>query len=203
MVAAGPIILASGSSARRKMLTAAGVSFTVQPAELDEVALRSEILSGDSEIDPEYIAVRLACEKARSVSRLNPGAIVIGADQVLNFQGHTIEKSRGVSEARELLQTLRGQWHSLVSAFSLARNGHTLCFHADEAHMFMRDVSDSFLDAYLARAGESILACVGCYEIEGLGAQLFDQVVGDYFTILGMPLIPLLAELRKRGAIGS
>jgi septum formation protein len=196
------VILASGSSARRKLLSAAGVAFSVQPADVDEPALRAAmVVEHEDDISPEQVAVELACEKAKAVSRLEPDSLVIGADQVLDFEGRVIEKSQDLAAARALLGELRGKQHALHSAFALARGGNVLFYQAETARLTMRTFSEAFLDDYLARAGEAILSCVGCYEIEGAGLQLFERIEGDYFTILGLPMMPLLADLRARGAL--
>lgn len=196
------IILASGSAVRRKLLSAAGVVFSVQLADVDEAALRAEMSDGhEDDHFPEHVAVELACEKAKAVSRLNPNALVIGADQVLSLGDDIYAKAPDLAAARAVLQALRGQTHVLTSAYALARGGNVLCYQAEAAWLTMRGFSDGFLEDYLARAGEGILACVGCYEFEGPGLQLFEKIDGDYFTILGLPMMPLLAELRARGAL--
>ncbi len=197
-----PVVLASGSAARRKLLSAAGVPFTVQPAEVDEAALRAGMANEhEGELTPEDVAVELACEKAKAVSRLNRRALVIGADQVLSCGNDIFGKAPDAAAARQELRALRGQTHVLTSAFALARDGNVICYHAAAARLTMRMFSDAFLDEYLERAGDAILSCVGCYELEGLGLQLFEKVDGDYFTILGLPMMALLTELRARGAL--
>ena len=192
------LILASGSVARRQMLAAAGVTFRVVPADVDEDAIRTEL--GDR-TDPAEVARVLARAKAEEVSRRNPAALVIGADQVLALGGEIYTKPAGLDEARKALRSLAGHQHHLHCAVSLARNGGHVWGRVDSAALVMRRFSDSFLDDYLARAGERVCACVGAYELEGLGIQLFETIEGDYFTILGMPLLPLLAELRSRGVL--
>lgn len=201
---ASHIVLASGSAARRELLSAAGVAFGVHPADIDEASLHAALAEEHAgDLTPESVAIELACAKASAVSRERPGALVIGADQVLDFAGRVVTKSRDMAEARDLLVQLRGHTHALHSAFALARDGHLLCYHCDTAHLTMRAFSDPFLDGYLAEAGETILACVGCYQLEGRGLQLFEAIEGDYFTILGLPMLPLLAELRARGALAT
>lgn len=193
------IILASGSSARRKMLEAAGVAFRVVPAEVDEAAKRA----GLGRVRPKEVAFQLARAKAEEVSRRAPEAFVIGADQVLALGPVIYTKAPDVTAARATLRSLAGKTHRLISAVSLARGGQELWHHADTASLKMRNFSDAFLDNYVARAGPSLCASVGAYELEGLGIQLFDRIEGDYFTILGMPLMPLLAELRRRAVIAA
>ncbi len=196
---AAQLILASGSSARRQMLASAGVTFAVHPADVDEDAIRATLANPD----PMHVARVLARAKAEEVSRRNPHALVIGSDQVLAL-GHTIyTKPSGIAEARTALRSLSGRRHHLHSAVVLASNGTRIWDHLDTAALHMRDVSDAFLDDYLARAGARVCTSVGAYELEGLGIQLFESIEGDYFTILGMPLLPLLTELRARGVIAT
>lgn len=205
------LILASGSIARRQMLAGAGVAFDVVPSRVEEAAIKTAIL-GDTLIGPDtpaQIARELAAAKATDVSRRYPDAVVIGSDQVLSLEldaaiGPTFElfdKPASGRDARAHLARLRGRRHVLISAVELAFKGRVVWEYRAMAHMTMRDFSDAFLDAYLARAGDAVLGSVGCYQLEGLGIQLFDKIEGDYFTILGMPLLPLLAELRLRKVI--
>ena len=193
------LILASGSSARRRMLEAAGVAFRVVPADVDEDALRVSF----GQLAPAHLAQRLALAKAEEISRRFPSALVIGGDQVLAVQSAVHTKPANLAAARMALRDLAGVTHDLLSAVCLAQGGKELWRHLGIAHLTMRDFSDAFLDDYLARAGERVCASVGAYELEGLGIQLFDAIEGDYFTILGMPLLPLLAELRARGVVGA
>lgn len=191
------LVLASGSSARRQMLEAAGVAFEVRPTDVDEDAIRTEL--GDA--SPEHVAAVLARAKAEAASRKAPDALVIGADQVLALGRTIFTKAPDIEAARAALRSLAGQRHHLHSAVSLAYAGREVWRHLDTAALAMRDFSDAFLDAYLARAGDRVCASVGAYELEGLGIQLFERIEGDYFTILGMPLLPLLGELRARGIL--
>ena len=193
------LILASASSSRKMLLTAAGVSFTADPADLDETAL----MAGLKEAGAELMARSLAEQKALFVSRRHPGKIVLGGDSVIAFDGEYLSKCGSVTEARALLARLSGKTHLLVSAAALARNGALLWAHASPCEMTMRDLSPQFLDDYLAQEGKAILSSVGCYHFEGRGAQLFDRVDGDYFSILGLPLLPVLAQLRKEGLLAS
>ena len=197
------LILASASAARRAMLHNAGLAFDVIPARLDEEAIARDIGAQSTADAPVRIAVTLAAEKARQVSGGHKGRIVIGADQVLALVDAVHSKVSSIEEARAVLQRLRGQEHRLISAVAVARDGEVLWQSADTARLTMRMFSDAFLDTYLRDAGPAILECVGCYQLEGLGAQLFDAVDGDYFTILGLPLVPLLARLRALGVIAS
>lgn len=195
------LILASASSARRKMLNDAGLIFDVIPADIDEDAVKSAVLSADPHAEPGEIAARLAAEKARAVSRQHPGVLVIGADQILIFEDTIYSKVASQIEARAVLKKLRGRTHILVSAAALARDGELLWQGRESARLNMREFSDAFLARYLETAGSGIFGCVGCYELEGLGSQLFEKIDGDFFTILGLPLLPLLGALRANGAL--
>jgi septum formation protein len=195
--APAPLILASGSAARRAMLADAGLAFTVRNSDVDEDALKTP------GVDPADLARRLAEAKALAVSASVPGAWVIGGDQTLAFDSGLISKARSLDEARQRLSQMRGRSHTLHSGAALVRDGAVVWSGVETATMVMRDISDPFLDTYLATEGEALLACVGAYRLEGLGAQLFDRVEGDYFTVLGLPLWSLLAALRRAGAIAS
>lgn len=203
MADAQRLILASGSAARQSMLKAAGLNFEVVPAHIDEEAIRSALHSESACVEAADVATLLACEKALAVSRDNPGALVIGADQVLALGTRLFSKAATLQEARATLEQLRGRTHELVSAAALAADDTILWSDEDSAQMTMRAFSDEFLSRYLATTDDGILGCVGCYELEGAGVQLFEEVSGDYFTILGMPLLALLSELRRQGAILS
>jgi septum formation protein len=195
------LILASGSAARKSMLEAAGLAFDVIPAAIDEAAIRSAICKEATGAGAADIASVLAAEKARVVSLAHAGALVIGADQVLALGGKIFSKAESILEAREVLAMLRGRTHELVSAVALARGGKVHWQTTKAADMTMRQFSDEFLGSYLERLGDRALASVGCYELEGLGVQLFEKIDGDYFTILGIPLLPLLARLRREELI--
>ena len=196
-----PIVLASGSTARAQMLHAAKIPFDVVPANVDEDAIREALKADCEEIDPADLAEVLARAKAEEVSARRPDALVIGADQVLVLGGEIFTKAADAIEAAGALRRLRGSTHELHSAVVIAGNGATEWSLVDTAFMTMRDVSESFLAAYLHEAGDALTACVGCYQIEGPGIELFEKIEGDYFTILGLPLLPLLAELRDRKAL--
>lgn len=199
--AAREIILASGSAARRQMLASAGVMFSIVPADVDEGAILATLGTESACVDPDQVAGVLARAKAEAVSAAHPHALVIGADQILSLGTRLFEKPADLAEARDHLDRLRGQTHVLHSAVVLAERGRSVWGTCERANLTMRWFSDPFLDAYLARAGERICRCVGAYELEGLGLQLFERIEGDYFTILGMPMLSLLAELRARGLI--
>jgi len=197
------IVLASASRARREMLAAAGVPFTVDPADLDEPALRNKLLAENKSIAPPHIAEALARAKAEEVSRRHAGSLVIAGDQVLALGPELLTKTKDEAAARESLMKLRGREHELHSAVAFAEDGHVVWAHVATARLFMRDFTDAFLDDYLVRAGDSICQSVGAYELEGLGVQLFARIEGDYFTVLGLPLLPALEELRTRGVIAQ
>lgn len=191
------LILASRSAARRAMLEGAAVPFIVQVADVDEDAIKVRLADHDA----AELAVELARAKALAVSRRDADAWVLGADQTLAFDGGLVSKAKSLEAARERLSTMRGRPHQLHSGAALARNGQVVWSGVDTATLTMRDFSDAFLDAYLTTEGEGLLACVGSYRLEGMGAQLFDRVEGDYFTVLGLPFWPVLAELRRAGVL--
>ncbi len=181
------------------MLRDAGVAFEVRPAQVDEDAIKQSMQSEGS----VAIAEALAELKALRVSSVEPDALVLGADQVLDFDGTLISKVEDMASARVLLQRLSGKRHELISAAVLARDGASIWRLTGRVRLAMRTLSDAFLDDYLAREGESLLQGVGCYRLEGMGAQLFDRVDGDYFSVLGLPLLPLLAQLRELGVLAK
>jgi septum formation protein len=197
------LILASASVARKAMLEGAGLTFDVIPADLDETAVRNSATEENPRTEPASVATLLAAEKAKHVSRLQPNALVIGSDQVLALGDKLFAKAGSMDEARDILRALRGCTHTLVSAVALARDGEVYWRTSDSAQLTMRNFSDVFLESYLDRIGEQALRGVGCYELEGPGAQLFDRVEGDWFTILGLPLLPLLERLRQEAVIAA
>jgi septum formation protein len=191
------LVLASKSAARRAMLEGAGVPFAIEVAEVDEAAVKAT----HDPADAAGLAEELARVKALAVSRRDPEAWVLGADQTLAFNGGLVSKAGSLAAARAWLAAMRGRTHHLHSGAALARNGQIVWSGVDTATMRVRNFSDSFLEAYLAAEGDGLLACVGSYRLEGMGAQLFEAVEGDYFTVLGMPLWPVLAELRRAGVL--
>lgn len=193
------LILASKSTARRAMLANAGVPFEVRVAGVDEDAIKA--VSGD--LDAAALAVRLAEAKALAVSREDETAWVLGSDQTLAFEEGLISKAPTLETARARLKAMRGKTHHLHSGAALATGGQVVWSDVATARMRMRDFSDAFLDAYLEAEGEALLACVGSYRLEGMGSQLFEAVDGDYFTVLGLPLWPVLAELRRAGVLAT
>ena len=196
----GPrLILASKSAARRAMLENAGVAYEARVAGVDEDAVKA----ASADLDAAALAVRLAEAKALAVSRDEAEAWVLGSDQTLAFDGGLVSKAADLQAARERLKAMRGRVHHLHSGAALARGGAIVWSGVDTVRMRMRDFSDAFLDDYLAAEGEALLSCVGAYRLEGLGSQLFEAVEGDYFTVLGLPLWPVLAELRRAGVLAS
>lgn len=194
-------ILASASSSRARILREARVPFIALPADIDERALKATLLKQNKTV--QEVAKVLAAAKAIQVSKLRPNALVLGADQVLEFDGELLSKCADLAEARALLLRLRGRGHRLISALALAEAGKVIWTHSETANLTMRAFSDAFLADYLSTEGSVLLDGVGCYRLETMGAQLFERVEGDYFSILGLPLQPLLAELRLKGVIAS
>lgn len=195
-----PVILASKSAARAAVLRGAGVLFETRDAGVDEDILKAEMLSRGA--GPAEVAVALAREKALAVSQSNPG-FVIGADQTLDFQGRLYDKPQSLQSAAERLRAMRGLPHALHSAVSVARKGEIVWQTLSSAELDMRDFTDAFLNDYLALEGPDLLTSVGAYRLEGRGVQLFSDIRGDYFTILGLPLPGLLAFLREEGVLLS
>lgn len=193
------LILASGSPFRKQLLDQAGVPAEIVRPEIDERAVEAT-LDGTG-ATPEDIAQVLAEAKAGSVSERNPGALVIGSDQTLSLGDRIFHKPADMEAARRHLLALSGRTHQLNSAVVIARNGAALWRHVGIARLTMRVLSPAFIGRHLARVGDKALSSVGAYQIEGEGIQLFEKIDGDYFTIVGLPLLPLLAELRNLGAI--
>jgi septum formation protein len=193
-----PVTLASKSAARASVLTAAGVRFETVGAGVDEGAAKRELLAKGA--GPREVADALAELKAVKASQGRAG-LVIGADQTLDFNGRLFDKADSLHEARERLRMLRGHPHKLHSAVVIAKDGAVVWREVPAATLTMRDFSDDFLEAYLARHGEGLLDSVGCYRLEDDGAQLFARIDGDYFAILGLPLMGLLDQLRRHGAL--
>jgi septum formation protein len=189
------LILASGSASRQEMLRAAGVPFEIVVPDVDEEAPKQDLLQRGA--SSGQVAAKLAEIKALAVSQGRPGDLVLGADQVLDCTGKLFSKARSRGEAKTTLSSLRGRKHQLLSAAALARDGEVIWRALEIAELWMRDYSDDFLEDYLAREGDTLLASVGCYRIEGRGVQLFTRVSGDTFVIRGLPLLGVLAALRQ------
>lgn len=196
---ASEIVLASGSVHRRQLLDNAGLRFRVQSSQLDERALEAPLRGSGA--TPDTVAEVLAEAKAADVSERCPGALVIGADQTLALGDEALHKPADMEAARRALLQLQGRTHELHSAVALVRNGETLWRHVATARLTMRALSPAEIGRYLALAGDAALSSVGAYQIEGPGIRLMERVEGDLFTIIGLPLLPLLAELRRRGEI--
>jgi septum formation protein len=194
-----PLVLASKSDVRGKILAAAGLRFEIRPAQIDERAVEAQA----GPLDAAGAAGLLARRKAESVAAAQAGRLVLGADQTLARGSKRFSKPANRAEAAEQLRELRGRPHELNSALALVRDGEVLFEHVDRARLTMRNFSDAFLNDYLDMAGGAALASVGGYQLEGVGVHLFEQVDGDYFTILGLPLLPLLAFLRENGFIAG
>jgi len=193
-----PLILASQSRTRQMLLANAGISFEAVPADIDERALQRN--SGLSA--PGEIAGLLAREKARFVSSKNPGRYVAGADQTLALENRLFSKPAGRAQAAEQLLLLAGRTHELHSAIEVAHDGKILFSEVSIARMTMRQLSGEEIRNYLDTAGDAVTTSVGAYQLEGLGVHLFERIEGDHFTILGLPLLPLLAFLRGQGLLG-
>jgi nucleoside triphosphate pyrophosphatase len=194
-----PLVLASRSDVRGKMLAAAGLWFEIRPAELDERA--AEAQAGNP--GPVAAAQLLARAKAGAVSARKPGQLVLGADQTLARGDERFSKPADRAAAVEQLRRLRGSTHELHSAIALVRDGQVVFEHVDSARLTMRDFGDDFIATYLEAAGSAASASVGGYQLEGIGVHLFERVDGDYFTILGLPLLPLLGFLRQNGWVAG
>jgi len=195
-----PLILASSSKIRARLLEAAGLAFIVEPASLDEHAMHQALSATDS-LNAQDVAKVLARAKAEAVSDLAPAAFVIGADQVLALGDRILTKPDSMEAARGELLDLSGKSHSLHTAVALATKGVTVWAHSETSTLLMRELTPQFIGRYLAAAGEEVLSSVGAYQIEGLGIELFEKIEGDYFSMLGLPLLPLLDALRGEGAI--
>ena len=196
-----PLVLASASKARRALLEAAGLEILTDPAALDEAAVKASLASEGAE--SADIALALAELKALRVSPRHPGLIVLGADQILECEGQRFDKPEDLTAARAQLRALEGRRHRLISALVALRDGQRLWHHCGEALLTMRRFGETFLESYLAATGPTVLDSVGAYQLEGRGAQLFTRVEGDYFTVLGLPLLPLLEFLRLQGELAA
>ena len=194
------IILASGSAIRRKLMTDAGLDFEVIMKPVDEAAIKDSMLSESVRL--RDIADALAETKSLRVSRVEDG-LVIGADQIMVMDNQLFDKPKTIDEARERLKLMRGKTHYLMGAVVISESGNPVWRHMSKTKLTMRAFSDTFLEDYLEKEGELVTKSVGAYRFEGLGAQLFSHVEGDFFSILGLSLLPVMDYLRTRGAIAS
>jgi septum formation protein len=194
-----PLLLASKSEGRRLALSQAAIPFDVAPAEIDERAIESEVIRTGG--DPDAVVLALSRAKALRIARANPGRLVLGADQAGSFNDEIFGKPSDFLDAKRQLLALAGRSHRLHSGMALARDGVILFEAIAHAELFMRPLDEAFLDAYLAATGDVALKSSGGYQIEGFGAHLFEKIIGDHWTILGLPLLELLEALRREGAL--
>lgn len=193
-----PLILASGSLIRARILDAAGVPFEIVKPHVDEEAIKR--VSAKAGLSLRQTAQRLADEKALAVAA-GTDRLVLGSDQMMAFEGRGFDKPRSIDEARERLLLLQGKTHTLINAVSIARAGAIIHRGLDEPALHMRPMTADEIDAYLEAAGPEILASVGAYQVEALGARLFERIDGDYFAVLGLSLMPVLGYLRREGLL--
>ncbi|PHR61232.1 MAG: septum formation protein Maf [Robiginitomaculum sp.] len=190
------LILASTSQIRKEILTGAGIAFSVRVGDVDEDALKRSLPGKPV----DELATLLALAKANAVVK-KPNELIIGADQIMEMDGELFDKPKTMKEAKQRLLDMRGREHCLVGAVVVVQENHENWVHVSTTKLFMRDFSESFIDEYLALEGEKLLYSVGAYMFEARGAQLFEWVKGDFYSILGLPLLPLLSHLRSRGAL--
>ncbi|SCB61468.1 septum formation protein [Rhizobium aethiopicum] len=193
------LILASSSPFRRMLMENAGLSFEAHAAAIDERRLEAPLEKAGAR--PDAVALVLARAKAEDVSRRFPDGMVIGSDQTMSLGGRVFHKPKDMADAANHLQILSGVTHRLNSAVVIVSNGVVLWEHLAHAQLTMRPLTADFIGRHLARVGERALSSVGAYQLEGQGIQLFEKIEGDYFTILGLPMLPLLKKLRELGAI--
>ncbi|WP_377292495.1 Maf-like protein [Rhizobium sp. SG2393] len=198
---AAPLILASSSPFRRTLLENAGVAFRWEAASIDERAIEEPLYRDGA--NPQDIALHLARAKAMDVASRHPATLVIGSDQTMSLGERVFHKPANRDEARSHLETLSGKTHQLNSAVALVKDGTVVFETVVSARLTVRNLSSAFIDAYLEKAGDRILKSVGAYQLEAEGVQLFDAIEGDYFTIVGLPLLPLLAALRREGLLDA
>ena len=191
------IVLASQSASRRAMLEAAGVPFEAQAAQIDERGLEASMGAAT----PTDVALALAGAKATAVSALRPGALVLGSDSLVTVGGRRFDKPRDRTEAADHLRAFSGQTMRLHSAAALVRGGVTVWSHGEWAELAVRPLSEAFIERYLATEWPAVAGCVGVFRIEGPGVQLFERIAGSHFTVLGMPLLPVLGALRDLGEL--
>jgi septum formation protein len=193
------IVLASASVTRRRMLERAGLGVEIDPPRTDEDEIKRSMRAEG--FDAAATAEALAEQKARSVARNHPGSLVLGADQILECEGKSFDKPTDLDAAAKQLRTLAGRRHDLVSAACIVQDGERVWHVVDRARLWMRPLGDRFIETYLRAIGEVAFSGPGSYQVEGLGAQLFQRIEGDHFTVLGLPLLPLLDYLRARKVV--
>jgi septum formation protein len=193
------IILASASRARHHLLSAAGIAHKIMASPVNENMLHQRY----ADLAPKDLALRLAIHKAETVAESRPNDVVIGCDQTMALDAKTLHKPQDFTAAKLRLRQLRGRTHILFSSYAIVRRGAVIAGGVDSAQLTMRNFSEDFLEAYLEQMGENVLQSVGCYQVEAKGLQLFSEIKGDYFTVLGLPLLPLLASLREMGEVAS
>lgn len=193
------IVLASQSQIRRQLLTAAGVTFIAATSPLDEAALQAN----HQHLNPKELALALAKAKAAAFVPKETNDIIIGVDQTFELEGQVFHKPKNRDQAKKQLQRMSGRTHRIHTAYEMFRNQQHIAEHCETATLTVRPLSDDFIDRYIASTSDSILTSVGCYQLEGLGIQLMQDIKGDYFSILGLPLLPLLAHLRQHGELAS
>ncbi|MBB4570402.1 Maf-like protein [Rhizobium leucaenae] len=194
-----PLILASSSPFRRMLMQNAGLHFETVAADIDERAIEAPLEKDGA--SPDAVALVLAKAKAKEVSDRFPGSLVIGSDQTMSLGDEVFHKPKTMADAENHLRTLSGKTHRLNSAIALARNGDVIWEHVSHAELTMRDLSSDFIHRHLTRVGDKALSSVGAYQLEAEGIQLFSNIDGDYFTIVGLPMLPLLQQLRELGVI--
>ncbi|MEJ8474948.1 Maf-like protein [Roseibium algae] len=195
------LVLASGSKIRAELLKNAGLEIEIDPSDVDERAVEAPLI--EAGFLPEDLATVLAEAKANDVSSRRKGDLVIGADQILAYEGKRYTKPDDMEAARRQLLSFSGKTHELLSAVVLSYNGEAIWRHVSTARLTMRDLTPAFVGNYLGNVGEVALSSVGAYQLEGPGIQLFEKIDGDYFTILGLPLMPLFEELRRQGVMAT
>ena len=193
------LVLASSSPFRRQLMENAGLQFLAQAADIDERALEAPLEAAGA--SPDEVALKLARAKALDVSHKNPAKLVIGSDQTMSLGSRVYHKPRDMAAAKDHLLSLSGKTHRLNSAVAFARDGQVIWEHVAHADMMVRPLTDEFVERHLARVGDKALKSVGAYQLEGEGIHLFEKIDGDYFTIIGLPLLAILGELRRLGEI--
>lgn len=200
-IGAASLVLASASPFRRQLMTNAGLVFTAEAASIDERQIEGPLERAGA--NPAEVAIELAIAKARDVAKRHPDSLVIGSDQTLSLGARVYHKPSSLEEAASHLQSFSGKTHRLNSAIALVRNEELLWSHVSHADLHVRPLSNEFIRSHLEKVGMKTLGSVGAYQLEGEGIQLFSKIEGDYFTILGLPMLPLLNKLREMGVIDA